>query len=473
MAGKIFINYRRGDDAGFTQALYMRLEDEFGTGDLFMDVEGHIKPGDDFVAVLGRQVAAADVILVVIGPRWSELLAKRQGDTEDFVAVEIKAALDQGKRVIPILVGGAGVPRAETLPEAIRALARRNAVGLRPDRFKADCQGLIAAVKESLASAEQERAARTEAERQAAEKARLEAEVQAAARAKATEERGREQAAAGLSAEEIRKAEELANWEFVKDRKDIQDLRDHLARFPNGTTQRYSLARLDELVWAALGGDPETTQLRAYLNEFPKGTNAAAAQERIMALERNADEARAAEQRRSEETAEWARIATSTNTSEIEAFIKQWPKGQHTSAADARLQELRRSKRSGFGAAVDAGYGRYLDFSGRSSRHEFWFFTLFLFIALFVCGLLDISLGFKEAGPLQVLVLITTLVPSISVSVRRLHDIGRSGWWYLLAFIPFVGWIVLIYWCCQPSEQATNTYGNSPLTLGDVVPHPA
>jgi hypothetical protein len=58
MAGKIFINYRRGDDPGFTMALYQRLEQEFPAGDLFMDIEGHIKPGDNFVAVLNQQVAA-------------------------------------------------------------------------------------------------------------------------------------------------------------------------------------------------------------------------------------------------------------------------------------------------------------------------------------------------------------------------------------------------------------------------------
>ena len=59
MPGKIFINYRRGDDAGFTQAPYLRLEDEFTAADLFMDVEGHIKPGDDFVEVLNSQVATS------------------------------------------------------------------------------------------------------------------------------------------------------------------------------------------------------------------------------------------------------------------------------------------------------------------------------------------------------------------------------------------------------------------------------
>src|SRR5262245_43127438 len=107
MPGKVFINYRRGDDAGFTQALFQRLEDEFAAADLFMDVEGHIKPGDDFVDVLNRQVAACDVLLAVIGPRWADLMAARTDDRDDFVAIEIKAALDQGKRVIPVLVGGA------------------------------------------------------------------------------------------------------------------------------------------------------------------------------------------------------------------------------------------------------------------------------------------------------------------------------------------------------------------------------
>jgi hypothetical protein len=98
------------------------------------------------------------VVLAVIGPRWAELLAARKGDPGDFVAIEIKAAFDQGKRVIPVLVGGASMPRAHSLPEAIRPLARRNAVGLRHERFKADCHGLIAALKESLTAAEQERA---------------------------------------------------------------------------------------------------------------------------------------------------------------------------------------------------------------------------------------------------------------------------------------------------------------------------
>jgi MFS transporter, ACS family, tartrate transporter len=152
--GKIFINYRRGDDPGFTTALYMHLEDRIGRGRMFMDVESHIRPGEDFAEVLASQVASCEVFLVVIGPRWTELLSLRASDPEDFVTIEIKAAIDQGKRIIPVLVGGAAFPRSEQLPEQIRAITRKHAVTIRPDRFKVDCEGLSAALTSALAEAD-------------------------------------------------------------------------------------------------------------------------------------------------------------------------------------------------------------------------------------------------------------------------------------------------------------------------------
>jgi len=317
--GKIFINYRRGDDPGFTQALYLHLEGEFAAGDLFMDVEGHIEPGDNFVDVISDQVAAADVFLVVIGPRWSDLLAARIGDANDFVVIEIKAALDQGKRVIPVLVGGASMPRSESVPESLRTLALRQAVGLRPERFKADCQGLVTALKESLAAAVQERAARTETERKAAEAERQRREAEEAARLAAAEERAQEQRAAGLSLEEIRKAEELANWDFIKERGQPQALRDHLARFPGGVTALYASTRLEELVWKGLGSSPNITMLQAFLDEFPKGTNAKPARAQLAELEKQEAKIRRAEERRATETAAWAAVATSTLTTGLVA----------------------------------------------------------------------------------------------------------------------------------------------------------
>ncbi len=341
MAGKIFISYRRGDEAGFTQALYFRLEGEFTGAALFMDVEGHIKPGDDFVKVLESQVDQTDVLLAIIGPRWAGMLADRAGGADDFVAIEIEAALDKGKRVIPVLVGGADMPAAATLPEAIRPLARRNAVGLRPERFAADCQGLIAALKESLAEAEKERAARSEAERAEAEAERKAREAAEAARIAAAEERARARSVAGLSPEEVRKAEELANWDFIKEREQPQALRDHMARFPGGVTALYALTRLEDLIWAGLKGSGGIPEFRAFLDEFPKGEHAAAARAKLADLEKAAAEARAAEERRSRETAAWAAASGADNVDAYRAFLKEWLGGERVKAAQTRLRALK------------------------------------------------------------------------------------------------------------------------------------
>jgi hypothetical protein len=340
MPGKIFINYRRDDGSGFAQALYQRLEEEFPSGDLFMDVEGPIKPGDDFVEVLSAQVAQCDAMLAVISPRWAVLMDARAGSIDDFVTIEIRAALEQGKRVIPVLVGGAAMPASETLPEPIRALARRNAVRLAPERFKADCQSLVGALKEQLAAAEQERAARTEAERAAAEEERLKREAEEAARIAAAEERARAQALAGLGPEEIRKAEELANWDFVKDRGDAQLLRDHLARFPAGGTALYARTRIEELSWAGLRLSTDMVSLRAFLLEFPNGTHAEAARSRLAHLEEQAAMTRAAEHARATETAEWGEVAAYSDPARIESFLNRWPSGEHANVARARLQEV-------------------------------------------------------------------------------------------------------------------------------------
>jgi cold shock CspA family protein len=153
MAGKIFINYRRSDDAGFVQALFSRLEQAFLPEQLFMDVE-NIDPGLDFARVLEEQVAKCDVVLVVVGKGWvdsrDETGARRLDSPEDFVRIEIESALSHDKRLIPVLVGEARMPRSDELPETIRPLARRNAVRLTHERFRADAQGLVKALQQIL-----------------------------------------------------------------------------------------------------------------------------------------------------------------------------------------------------------------------------------------------------------------------------------------------------------------------------------
>jgi hypothetical protein len=153
MTGRIFINYRRGDDPGYTGRLFDRLQDAFAPEQLFLDVD-NIAPGLDFVRVLDERVAECDVVLAVIGKGWLDARdakgARRLEDPDDFVRIEIASALSQDKRVIPVLVGDAAMPRPDELPEALRPLARRNAVRLTHERFRTDMQGLIKALQQAL-----------------------------------------------------------------------------------------------------------------------------------------------------------------------------------------------------------------------------------------------------------------------------------------------------------------------------------
>ena len=124
MAGKIFINYRRDDSIGMAGRLHDRLAQTFGRDKLFMDVD-HIPAGADFVAHLNSQVAACEVVLVVIGRNWLRAKDKagqrRLHQSDDFVAIEIAAALARNIRVIPVLVDGARMPKESELPDSLKA----------------------------------------------------------------------------------------------------------------------------------------------------------------------------------------------------------------------------------------------------------------------------------------------------------------------------------------------------------------
>lgn len=98
-------------------------------------------------------------------------------------------------------------------------------------------------------------------------------------------------------------------------------------------------------------------------------------------------------------------------------------------------------------------------FSGRSRRSEFWWFTLFSAVLSLVLGIVDRAIGSSILGYVVSLAL---LLPTIAVTVRRLHDTGRSGLWYLIVLIPVVGAIILIVWCAKDSEPEPNRFGPSP-----------
>jgi len=148
----VFISYRRDDRPGFAARLAEALENTFGAEHVFRDVED-IRPGEDFVSVIETRLQAVDVVLAVIGPAW--LSAERNGirrldEPGDFVRLEIATALEAGKPVWPVLVGGAAMPSQTDLPEAICALARRHAVVLSDPGWKDDVNRLIAALRPLL-----------------------------------------------------------------------------------------------------------------------------------------------------------------------------------------------------------------------------------------------------------------------------------------------------------------------------------
>lgn len=101
----------------------------------------------------------------------------------------------------------------------------------------------------------------------------------------------------------------------------------------------------------------------------------------------------------------------------------------------------------------------YAGFSGRAQRVEYWYYALVYFLISIALEIVDSLIGFGLLGALFALAL---LVPSLAVGVRRLHDIGRSGWWLLIGLIPVIGWIVLIVFAVQDSQPGDNEYGPNP-----------
>ena len=108
----------------------------------------------------------------------------------------------------------------------------------------------------------------------------------------------------------------------------------------------------------------------------------------------------------------------------------------------------------------------YAGFSGRARRKEYWMFVLFNFIFFFVLGFIDLIIGIYDAqtgyGILRVLYCLAVIIPWIAVSVRRLHDVGKSGWMFLIALIPLIGSIWLLVLMVTDGNAGENEYGTNP-----------
>jgi hypothetical protein len=145
---RVFISYRRDDAAGFAGRLEEALERRLGPGSVFRDVLD-IPPGEDFVAAIRERLAGAQAVVVLIGPRWAgnETPGKRRiDDAGDFVRLEVAVALESSARVVPVLLPGAQMPAEADLPEPLKPLARRNAMGLSDAHWDADIARLADAL---------------------------------------------------------------------------------------------------------------------------------------------------------------------------------------------------------------------------------------------------------------------------------------------------------------------------------------
>ena len=116
-----------------------------------------------------------------------------------------------------------------------------------------------------------------------------------------------------------------------------------------------------------------------------------------------------------------------------------------------------------FTQAITSGFQNYVNFSGRAARSEFWFWTLFSFLATAAAAIVDM-VAFADAAvsPLNSLVSLALFLPGLAVSVRRLHDLDRTGWWLLLIF-TVIGVILLLIWDCMKGTAGPNRFGPDPL----------
>jgi YVTN family beta-propeller protein len=149
----VFVSYRRDDAPGHAGRLYDSLVSRFGADRVFMDVDS-IDPGVDFVELIEATLANSTVVVVVIGPGWLNAHdasgADRLGQTDDFVHMEVRRALELDKRVIPVLVDGARPPAPAELPADLAVLARRNAFDISDARFHSDAERLADAIEKLL-----------------------------------------------------------------------------------------------------------------------------------------------------------------------------------------------------------------------------------------------------------------------------------------------------------------------------------
>ena len=123
-----------------------------------------------------------------------------------------------------------------------------------------------------------------------------------------------------------------------------------------------------------------------------------------------------------------------------------------------------------FGQAISSGFSNYANFAARAARSEYWYWALFVLICALVTKYVDgIIFSGMNVSPLYSLFSVATFVPGLAMAIRRLHDLDRSGWWFLIVF-TIIGAFVLLYWFCQKGTSGPNRFGADPLVSVGQTP---
>ncbi|WP_417629010.1 DUF805 domain-containing protein [Pararhodobacter aggregans] len=117
-----------------------------------------------------------------------------------------------------------------------------------------------------------------------------------------------------------------------------------------------------------------------------------------------------------------------------------------------------------FSTAVSTCFSKFVTFQGRAPRSEYWYWVLFVLLGTIVFSAADYAVLGNSNGLISGIFSLVILLPGLAVSVRRLHDIGRSGWWLLLSLIPLIGIIILIVWMIRESDPGDNEFGPNPFS---------
>jgi uncharacterized membrane protein YhaH (DUF805 family) len=142
------------------------------------------------------------------------------------------------------------------------------------------------------------------------------------------------------------------------------------------------------------------------------------------------------------------------------ATTRPWMEG----AAVGGKRSLLWSGDMGFGEAVRTCFSKYVTFSGRARRPEYWYWVLFGVLVAIAAAILDAVIFGTNSGVFSGLSSLALLLPNLAVTVRRLHDTDRSGWWMLILLLPFVGAVVLFVFMCLRGTAGLNRFGPEPMS---------